>query len=317
MFAVIGEALLDMVQPVADGPYDARPGGGPLNIAVGLRRLGYPTQLLARLSTGPLGAAVRQHAETNGLDLAGCVDTDDKTTLAFATIDGEGRASYDFYVEGTADWGWTPEELTDIPDSVEVLHTGSLASVIPPGAAVIAGLFTRLHEAGRVLLSYDPNVRPALAGERTVAVATVESFVAHSHVVKTSDEDLDWLYPGESPDDVLRRWSGLGPSLVVMTAGADGCRALAGGVAIDVPGQSVDVVDTIGAGDAFESGLLAGLADAGLVTPAALPTISPDVASSVLRQATLVAALTCQRAGADPPSRDEYLAAAARQAAGD
>lgn len=311
MCAVIGEALLDFVQSEPDGPYVARPGGGPLNIAVGLRRFGHDTHLMARLSTGPLGERVRRYAETNGLDLTACVDVDDKATLAFATLDADQQASYDFYVQGTADWGWTDEELTRLPASVQLLHTGSLATVLAPGADALGRLFGRLHDEGSRLLSFDPNVRPAVAGDRTAAVARAEAFVACSDVVKVSDEDLSWLYPDHGVDDVLGRWLSLGPSMVVMTAGAGGCRAVtAAGDMVAVAGVAADVVDTIGAGDAFGSGLLSGLLDAELATPSALSTITATAARTVLRRANLTAALTCQRAGADPPTRDEYAAVA-------
>ncbi len=309
--AVIGEALLDLVQPEPGGPYVAHPGGGPLNIAVGLQRLGHETHLLARLSTGPLGETLRRYAEANGLDVSACVRTDEQATLAFATMDDEQRASYDFYVQGTADWGWTDDELSRVPAAAQVLHTGSLATVVAPGAAALARLFARLHGEGRRLLSFDPNVRPALAGDRAAAVDQVEAFVACAHVVKASDEDLSWLYPDHELDDLLDHWVTLGPSFVVITSGADGCRAVtAAGDKITVAREAVAVADTIGAGDAFEAGLLSGLLDAGLATPSALSTIGPEVAMAVLRRATLVAALTCQRPGADPPSRGEYAAVA-------
>lgn len=318
MCVVIGEALLDMVQPEPGGAYVAHPGGGPLNIAVGLQRLGHNTQLMARWSTSPLGETVRRYAEANGLDLTACVYADEKVTLAFATVDAEQRASYDFYVEGTADWGWTDAELSRLPADAQVLHTGSLAATLAPGAAALTRLFARLHGEGRRLLSFDPNVRPALAGDRSAAVAKVEAFVAGAHVVKASDEDLSWLYPRDDVDDVLARWLALGPSLVVMTAGADGCQAVTGGgEKVAVVGETVAVADTIGAGDAFASGLLSGLLDAGLATPSALATISADVATAVLRRATLVAALTCQRPGADPPTRDEYAAVVGNGVDGD
>jgi len=309
--AVIGEALLDLVQPEPGRPYVAHPGGGPLNIAVGLQRLGHGTHLLARLSTGPLGETLRRYAEASGLDVSACVRTDEQATLAFATVDDEQQASYDFYVQGTADWGWTDDELSRLPAVAQVLHTGSLATVLAPGAAALARLFARLHGEGQRLLSFDPNVRPALAGDRAAAVDQVEAFVASAHVVKASDEDLSWLYPEHDLDELLDYWVTLGPSLVVITSGADGCQAVtASGDRIVVAGEPVAVVDTIGAGDAFEAGLLSGLVDAGLATPSALSTISPEVAVAVLRRATLVAALTCQRPGADPPSRGEYAAVA-------
>jgi fructokinase len=308
VFAVIGEALLDMVQPVPGGAFSPRPGGGPMNIAVGLKRLGHPTALMARLSTSALGDIVRHHIERNELGLAACVSTTDQTTLAFATLDEERRASYEFYVQGTADWGWTDLELGSLPPDTAAVHTGSLAGFLTPGADAIMARWQRWHAEQRLLLSFDPNVRPALAGPRAEAVSRVERFVAASHVVKASNEDLEWLYPEQPPDEAVRRWAQLGPELVVMTRGADGCLALRrdGGAALERPGRSVTVVDTIGAGDAFESGLLSGIADATELRPGSVDRLSDVDLLSVLDRWILVSALTCQREGADPPSRAEY-----------
>jgi fructokinase len=313
VFAVIGEALLDMVQPMPGGAFIARPGGGPMNIAVGLRRLGHPTALMARLSTGALGDLVRQHIEGNQLELATCVSTTDQTTLAFATLDEERRASYEFYVQGTADWGWTDDELGSLPPDAAAVHTGSLATFLAPGADAILARWQRWHAEGQLLLSFDPNVRPALVGLRAEAVSRVERFVAASHVVKASDEDLGWLYPDLALEKAVRRWAQLGPELVVMTRGADGCLAIrrGGGAALERPGRPVAVVDTIGAGDAFESGLLSGIAHATEPRPGGVERLSDDDLLAVLDRAILVSALTCQREGADPPSREEYDAAVA------
>jgi fructokinase len=163
-----------------------------------------------------------------------------------------------------------------------------------------------VHAGGDTLTSYDPNVRPALAGEHTDAVARVESFVAAAHVVKASDEDIGWLYPDADPIEVLRDWTGHGPALAVLTKGSEGCAAVtAEGVLVEVSAEPVRVVDTIGAGDAFESGLLSSLADGGLATPQTIGAIPPDELRAVLRRAGRAAAITCQRAGADPPTRNE------------
>lgn len=309
MFTVIGEALIDLAQPTPDGPYVARPGGGPLNIAVGLRRLGHPTQLVARLSTRPLGQVIRTYAETNHLGLDGCVDTDQPSTLAFASIDAAGRATYDFYVEGTADWSWTEQELAQLPRATTAVHTGSLAAAISPGAEAVLARVQRLHAAGEVLLSYDPNVRPQLAGPRAAALQRVERFIAASHVVKASDEDLGWLYPGRSAADVLTEWSAAGPALVVITRGEDGCIArTSAGLDLELPGEQVSVADTIGAGDAFMSGLLSGLADAGHLSPAGVDALTAPDLDTPLRQATAVSEITCTRIGTDAPTRAEYAA---------
>jgi fructokinase len=312
VFAVVGEALLDMVQPVPGGSYTAIPGGGPLNIAIGLQRLGCPTQMLARFSTGAMGRLVREHAERNGLGLDHSVWTDDLTTLAFASLDPVGRASYDFYVHGTADWGWRPSDLASLPSSAQAIHSGSVAAFLQPGADVILDAWERERAAGTRLVSFDPNVRPALVGARADAVDRVERFVRASHVVKASDEDLEWLYPQTDSIDALERWASSGPALVVMTRGPDGCLAyLANGDAVAVSGVPVEVVDTIGAGDSFESGLLSGIADAGFLDPRLLPDLDVETVRSVLGRAVTVSAMTCQRVGANPPTRAELEAAIA------
>jgi fructokinase len=306
VFAVVGEALVDLVQAEPGGPYTARPGGGPLNIAVGLRRLGHPTALMARFSTGALGGLVRRHALECGLDLSGSVTTELPATLALASVDGGGSAAYEFYVEGTADWAWTAAELAALPSDATVVHTGSLAGFVEPGAARLLDWWEGLRAQGERLLSYDPNVRAGLVGDRSAAVTQVERFVAAANVVKASDEDLRLLYPSADPLEVLTGWSQQGPRLVVLTRGSEGCLAVQPGRSpVAVPGVAVPVVDTIGAGDAFCAGLLSALADAEATTPASLASLAPSAVVTALQRAVTVSALTCTRAGADPPSRSE------------
>jgi fructokinase len=307
VFAVIGEALIDMVQPRAGRDFEAQPGGGPLNIAIGLRRMGHPTTFLGRLSSGALGDLVRDHIESNDLDLDTCVTTGDLTTLAFASFDEERKASYEFYVSGTADWGWTDEELQVLPDDARAIHTGSLAGFLQPGADTILRLWERCRSDGDRLLSFDPNVRPDLVGPRADAVDRVERFVSASHVVKASDDDAGWLYPQWSVEEVLRHWVGLGPELVVVTRGTAGCLALrSDGDLLQATGLEVEVVDTIGAGDSFASGLLSGLADLGALAPGAVTKLPESDVAALLDKAVLISAMTCRRAGADPPDRREY-----------
>ncbi len=316
---MIGEALIDLVEDRsgAERPdrstYTALPAGSPLNIAVGLRRLECPTALLARFSSSALGAQIRRYAERCDLDLSTSVDAAEPATLAFASLDAQGKSTYDFYAEGTADWGWQPEEF-QLPPSVRVVQAGSLTSWMDPGAGRLADWWERLAAAGEHLLSYDPNVRTTLGGGRSRVAPKVERMVAASHLVKASDDDLAFLYPGEPLADVAARWLGTGPRLVVVTRGANGCLAFTAAMEpVTRPAVPVEVVDTIGAGDAFASGLLSGLVDAGIDQPDALAAADGAAISAAVERALLVSALTCERAGARPPTRSELRAAEGRR----
>lgn len=309
MFTVIGEALLDMVQPSPGDLYRAFPAGGPLNIAMGLRRMGHPTAMMARFSRGALGRRVREYAADGGLDLSASVDGEQQATVAFATIDGRGCASYDFFVSDTSDWGWSRAELAAFPPESKALHTGSLATALDPGATHIADFWAERFHAGGRLLSFDPNIRPGPMGSREIARERVERFVATSHVVKASDEDLGWLYPGMDPVDAICSWAQAGPALTVLTRGPGGCvGATATGEVLTLGAPAIEVVDTIGAGDAFQAGLLSALADADRLTPTGVASLTSDGVRRVLQRALVVAAMTCGRSGANPPTRAEYEA---------
>ncbi|MBL6276511.1 carbohydrate kinase [Micromonospora fiedleri] len=293
---VLGEAVVDLVQG-PDGRFTAHPGGSPLNVAVGLARLGVPATLLARFSTSRFGRVLRAHADANGVDLRHAVDTDDPATLAIASLADDGVATYDFYVDGTADWQWRDEELSPALTGRGILHTGSLAVFRSPGADRVADAL-RTARAEGALISIDPNIRPGLLGTPEQARARVEELIRLAHLVKASEEDVAWLYPGRPVEDVLRHWRDLGAALAVVTLGAGGALALSGTREFRQPAPAVEVVDTIGAGDAFTAGLLADLSRAADGWP-------DDVVAAALRYAVEVAAVTCTRAGADPPYRHE------------
>jgi fructokinase len=311
--AVLGEALIDLVPAEAAhgskaagnattaAQFVARPGGSPYNVAIGLARLGRATSLLARLSNTAFGRILRAQAEAEGIDLHYAVDATQPTTLAVVTLDPQARASYDFYVDGTADWQWTTSELNGIPPLTRVLHFGSLAAWTPPGDAAILALARRLRAGNEVCVSYDPNVRPPLLGEPEVARARIEAGVAAAHLVKASQEDVAWLYPSDDLADVAQNWLGLGALLVVITDGPDGARAYTRGGSLHRPGRPVKVVDTVGAGDAFTAGLLNGLVRRGRHEPPSLERLPQDVLAEIVDEAILVSALTCERAGANPP----------------
>jgi fructokinase len=197
-------------------------------------------------------------------------------------------------------------------DRVVALHTGSLAAVLPPGAAAVRRLVERARCSATI--SYDPNCRPLLMGEPHAVREQVEALVGLAHVVKASAEDVAWLLPGRAPADVASAWLARGASLVAITLGADGVVGVAPGTGpVWRPGRGVDVVDTVGAGDAFVSALLAGLYRRDLLGAArreALRAMREQTLADVLDEAVLVSALTCTRRGADPPTRDELETAA-------
>jgi fructokinase len=286
---------------------------------------------MARLADNHFGRLLREHAEAERIDISRAPAAAEPTTLAVASLDREGRASYDFYTNGTADWQWTADELARIPDDTAVFHTGSLAAWTPPGDAKILDAATRLRREGRALVSYDPNIRPALLGAPDHARTVVERSVAAVHLVKASREDAEWLYPGASLADVSRRWLELGALLVVITDGPDGAHLSWTPVAGDASdtadpqqqqqqpepehlhrhGRRVRVADTIGAGDAFTAGLLSAFVRRGLHEPERLRRCPPALLAEATDEAVLASALTCERPGADPPTRAELTQACA------
>jgi fructokinase len=303
---VIGEALVDLVPEDPGGGHRAIPGGSPFNVAVGLARLGNRVSLMARFADGQYGRLLRNAAASEGIDLSAAPRARERASVATASVDADARATYEFDIEGTADWQWTAAELRRIDPGTELLHFGSLASWIPPGSGRIADLVDERRARGGVLISYDPNIRPAVIGARERVVDLVEPSVRRAQIVKASREDVEWLHPDLGLDEVAARWSGLGADLVVVTDGADGASAYRrSGAPLRRPARAVTVVDTIGAGDAFTSGLLTGLVRRGLHTGGRLEAISDDILAEVVDEAALVAAITCERAGADPPRLDE------------
>lgn len=312
MLVVCGEAVLDLISGGSPVGYQARPGGSPVNVAVGAARLGLPTSLVARFGTGRFGQLLRSHAEAAGVNLSLSVAADEPATLAVVGLDASGTATYDFYVDGTAECGWQRSELPDpLPDRAQALHVGSISSWLSPAAGLISELVVREYRRGKVLISFDPNLRPVLIEDPGGARACVEHVMRVAQLIKVSIEDLSWLYPQHDPDASARRWAQAGPALVVLTDGARGARAYRPGQpARTTSAPDIRVIDTVGAGDAFTAGLLAALADRNLLHRHGLDDLDNGDLDAVLSSAALVAALSCTRAGADSPTREERDAAA-------
>jgi fructokinase len=304
--AICGETLVDLVEQET-GTFQPYPGGSPANVAVGLARLDVPATLVARLSAGPFGTLLRKHLTGNGVDLSHSVRAVEPATLAVVATDAGGVPSYEFWTGGTADWQWRAAELPEpLPPDVVAVHTGSLALAIEPAASVLTAWLHRLVAGGNATISFDPNIRPPLDGDPAAALQRVERQLKVVDIVKVSEEDLAWLAPGDDPVDVVRRWRRLGPALVVVTLGGNGAVAVgADGREVHRPAVPVEIADTIGAGDAFTAGLLAGLHRKGLLGGArrgALAALDTAALAGLLDEAALVAALTCSRVGADPPT---------------
>ncbi|MDV5143596.1 carbohydrate kinase [Streptomyces sp. SBC-4] len=298
-FLVIGECVADIVRaPAGSGAADrVHPGGSPANVAYGLARLGRDVTLLTQLADDPSGRLIEAHLKGAGVRIA-LGGTPARTPSAVVGLDDRGQATYTF------DIAWTLEAGEPAASSPSHVHIGSIAAVTAPGADTVLAETERLRD--RATVSYDPNVRPELMGEHGEAVARVERCVALSDLVKASDEDLEWLYPGEDPHAVAARWLALGPAVVLVTRGADGSVALTRRDTVAVGAPPVSVVDTVGAGDSFMSAVLDTLAGQDRAT---LGALSAEELAGLLARAGAAAAVTVSRAGAQPPDRAELDAA--------
>ena len=314
---VVGEALMDLIQVDGSTLYESAPGGNPANVALGLGRLEVPVRLCARLSGDAFGQRIAAHLAANGVDLSASIRASEPTSLAVAASPAGDGVEYDFWVNGTADWQWRDSELIDaVGDHAVALYVGSLAATMPPGDAAVFRCAERARERATVI--YDPNCRPTLMGAPDAVQGRIEALVAVADIVKASADDLAWLMPGRTPVDAAREWCRLGPAIVAVTLGASGVVAVtASGATVERPGRAVNVVDTVGAGDAFTSALMAGLRRAGLLGAARradLAAITDHDLAAILDVAVLASAINCARRGADPPTLAELLAGQGQEA---
>lgn len=310
MFVVCGEALLDVFStgstPVGIS-LDGRIGGSPLNVAIGLARLGQPVAFLGGVSTGFVGERLLKALRDDGVDLSCVALLDAPATLGLVGLDERGHPSYAFYGEGCADRLLQPEHLAKVPAAARVFQFGSYAMVVEPTGSTQRALVER--ERGRSLITYDPNVRLNVEPKLEVWRDTVAWMAERCHLLKVSDEDLGLLYPGQDMATLARGWlhpvNGQGPSLVVITRGGEGALAFRREAEFVVPTPQVNVVDTVGAGDTFQAAMLTALAERGAATPAGLAALPREAVEACLTFAARAAAITCSRRGADLPRRAE------------
>lgn len=311
MILCAGEALIDMLpRQSAEGeavfaPY---PGGSVFNTAVALARLGTPVGLFTGLSDDLFGDRLARVLAANGVDHSLAARSNRPTTLAFVTLTG-GQASYTFYDEGTAGRMLRAEDLPDLPETCIAGFFGGISLAVEPCADAYLELARRVSASGRLVM-VDPNIRPSFIADEARYRERMEKLFALADIVKASDEDLAWLMGTKDSDEdpalAAEAMRARGPAVVLVTQGGEGVTAYSGAEPVHVPARAVEVVDTVGAGDTFNAGFLAGLADQGALTVDAVRDALPaEVLQAALDLGVRAAAVTVSRAGANPPKRDE------------
>lgn len=309
MIVVSGEALMDVFAAgtTATGlTLDARIGGSPLNVAIGLARLARPVAFFGGVSTGFLGERLMQALADEQVG-TGCTHRlDAPTTLSLVGLDAQGLPSYAFYGEAAADRRLPAEALARVPEAAAAYHFGSYAMVVQPVADTQRALVER--EWQRSVIAYDPNIRLNVEPDIQRWLDTLQWMLPRTAVLKVSDEDLGLLFPGADPAALAAHWLAQGVKLVVVTRGGQGAWAWTAQAMVAAAPVRVAVVDTVGAGDTFQAALLCALAERGLLSRAALAALAPATLQAVLDFAAQAAAITCSRRGADLPRRAELPA---------
>jgi fructokinase len=294
---VCGEVLIDLI-PGADGVRVPHVGGGPANTAKALARLGHDVQFIDGISTDEYGVAARKELLDDEVKLDLALTSDKPTCLAIVSLDANGGASYEFKIDGTAtfdfDLKWLPDPSKYKP---QVLHIGTLVTVIQPGADVLYDWAMQVAELAPIV--FDPNIRPSVMGDHDLYEAAVEKWAALSSVMKVSDDDMAWLYPGQNYVDVAQRWLNDGAALVVVTRGSNGIIGFTADGAVEVDGAKITVADTVGAGDTVGAIIVEAMVEKGIMA------LTGDVLKATLQRAAVAAGITCSRKGAQPPYKHE------------
>ena len=311
----MGEILFDFL-PINEGGetigFRLAPGGGPFNVAVGLARLDRPTGFISKLSNDYFGRRLRNYLRSQGInDELVAEDPSAPTTLAFIANEN-GEPYFTFYGDNTADTRMSVEDLpADLEQRAQVLHIGGISLLRGSTPQAVLAATKRLQ--GKALISFDPNVRPALIDNHKSYRATIDQLVSRTDLLKLSAADLAWLAPGHAPEQAAIAALNFGPALIALTLGGEGAIALRaspyGVERVHVPVVKVKVADTVGAGDSFTAALLGALAEHGALDRTALRNLPTKKLEACLHFAATAAAITCSRVGADPPTRAEVVEA--------
>jgi fructokinase len=298
-----GEMLIDFIPTAArDGSPAFRPavGGSPGNVALTIARLGVPAGFVGGLSKDFFGDQIAETLSGNGVVMDYVSRLDRPTMLAFVNLDGD-EPRYAFYDSEAAARNWRLENMPPIAPEVSTLHFGSLSLIRLPAAKAFEALM--LREAGRRTISFDPNIRAGLVEDEADYRARLDTFFAHAHVIKLSGADLEWIAPGADIEALAERWLAREARIVLFTRGGAGATIYSRKGKIERPARKVKVVDTVGAGDSAMGGLLAGLADRKALGRERLERLELAELGTILDFSLIVAAITCSRVGADPPTR--------------
>ncbi len=293
---VCGEVLIDLLPGTPDRV--AVVGGGPANTAKALARLGHDVNFIDGISTDDYGVKARAEllADEVNLDLA--LTSDKPTCLAIVTLAADRKASYEFKIDGTAtfdfDLNWLPDPSVHKPS---VLQIGTLVTIVEPGATVLYDWAMKVAEFAPIV--FDPNIRPSVMGDRDRYQAAVEKWAAISSVIKVSDDDLAWLFPGQPFEEIAKRWVADGAALVVVTRGVNGSIGYTESGVEEALGVKIDLVDTVGAGDTVGAVIIEAMVRDGILS------LQGEGLKKVLNRAAAAAAITCSRAGAQPPYKHE------------
>ncbi|MDJ1007833.1 MAG: carbohydrate kinase [Paracoccaceae bacterium] len=305
MIVCAGEALIDMLPRKTEAGEEAfapYAGGAVFNTAIALGRLGAPTGFVSGLSTDLFGALLTDALEDADVDTTHAIRSDKPTTLAFVRLTG-GQASYTFYDENTAGRMLRPDAMPTLPESVEAAFFGGISLVGEPCGGAYEALMAALAPTRAIMI--DPNIRSSFITDEAAYRARIKRMMAMADIIKLSDEDMAWLLGDGAPTDHARALIEGGASVVCITEGSEGAVGYCAHGAIRVGAEKVDVVDTVGAGDTFNAGLLAALYSSGYLTKELIGDIDHATVASALRYGARAAAITVSRAGANPPWLDE------------
>jgi fructokinase len=300
MFLCCGEALYDLFQDQTDGRFDARLGGSPLNVAIGLARLGHKSAFLGAIGKDFLAEKMRQRLRDEGVDIYPGQQSDAPTPLALISVRDDGVPFYSFHgLDNPA-----PFEVPSLlPPSIKAIHVGSVGVAFGPSAMPLLRLLQK--EQGKLFIAYDPNLRPTIVSDASLWRAPVEAIAACADMIKISKEDLEFLSPGLSSEALAERWLAGRARLVVVTDGPAGAQAFSRTQRADLPAPRATVIDTVGAGDAFQSALLAACAEHDALSSAGLEALSAESLTQIINFAIRAGSLTCTRSGAAMPTRAE------------